>query len=149
MRIATLLCFVLTACSTPSVAPVREQVGVGDRETAPVRRASAAAVRMTPARLTLGQTQALHEGVRSSLKDPASAQFGSHVAGNNGKGGIVVCGWVNACNSYGGYTGKQPYLGFYLPDNGTFYAQRIGGTDVDVSALLSVCADMGLALSVT
>lgn len=50
------------------------------------------------------------ENVRELLKDPESADFSdvtTHVDGAN----IVVCGWVNAKNGYGGYTGREPFIG--------------------------------------
>lgn len=102
---------------------------------------------LTPHQLSSPQKDALFDGVRSSLKDPGSAQFGDYVAGLNSKNGIVVCGWVNAKNSYGGYTGKQPYLALYLPDNGKFYVQKIGSAPAEQTAVLSVCSRMGLTLN--
>jgi len=47
------------------------------------------------------------ELVRSALKDPVSAQF-EDVRAADGEG--VVCGLVNAKNSYGGYTGFKIFL---------------------------------------
>lgn len=103
---------------------------------------------LTPTALTQQQVAALHDGVRRTLKDPGSAQFGEHRAGLNEKGGIVACGWVNAKNSYGGYTGKQPYLALYLSDTGKFYAQSIGATEIRNTVILKTCADSGLPLPV-
>lgn len=45
------------------------------------------------------------------MKDPDSARFGSMVAGETSEGVIQVCGYVNGKNSYGGYTGEQPFIG--------------------------------------
>ena len=47
--------------------------------------------------------------VRDSMKDPSSAQFEDvqAVAYQDGK---VVCGSVNAKNSYGGYVGFTPFV---------------------------------------
>lgn len=43
------------------------------------------------------------------LKDPESARFGEiwALSGTNGK--RSVCGYINAKNSYGGYTGNQMF----------------------------------------
>jgi hypothetical protein len=46
---------------------------------------------------------------RSILKDPDSAQFSGLVAHQNGRD-TVVCGFVNAKNGYGGYTGRQGFI---------------------------------------
>ncbi len=101
---------------------------------------------VTPKALAPNQVAALQDGVRASLKDPSSAQFGTHKAGTNTKGGTIVCGWVNAKTSYGGYTGKQPYLALLLPDTGKFYVQKIGGTEAEAYAVQSVCMRSGLPL---
>jgi hypothetical protein len=44
--------------------------------------------------------------VRSALKDPESARFS---AMNIARNGAVVCGVINAKNSFGGYVGKQMF----------------------------------------
>ncbi len=113
---------------------------------APTPAAEPALELVTPRTLPPNQVAALQDGVRASLKDPTSAQFGQHKAGSNAKGGTIVCGWVNAKNSYGGYTGKQPYLALLLPDTGKFYVQKIGGTEAEAYAVQSVCTRSGLPL---
>lgn len=44
--------------------------------------------------------------VKSHLKDPSSAKFSGEYVSGNGR----VCGFVNAKNSYGAYSGSQRYL---------------------------------------
>lgn len=51
------------------------------------------------------QITAAHEFVRASLKDPDSAQFTNDVTGPG-----VVCGKVNAKNSFGGFVGPRSYV---------------------------------------
>ncbi|MGQ7088777.1 hypothetical protein ACUOBA_07390 [Escherichia coli] len=46
--------------------------------------------------------------VRDTLKDPDSAKFESYFR-DFGEDAGYVCGYVNAKNSYGAYTGKKPY----------------------------------------
>lgn len=50
--------------------------------------------------------------VANKLKDPESAQFKDLVQRPPSEPGksAVVCGWVNAKNSYGGYVGFKPFL---------------------------------------
>ncbi|HEY5085771.1 MAG TPA: hypothetical protein VII66_00295 [Gemmatimonadaceae bacterium] len=48
--------------------------------------------------------------VTRQLKDPESAQFSdvtAHVVG----GVVVACGYVNAKNGFGGYTGQTEFVG--------------------------------------
>jgi hypothetical protein len=56
--------------------------------------------------------------VRPQLRDPQSAIFRDLSATNDRKigkspAGLVVCGYVNAKNGFGGYTGEKPFINFY------------------------------------
>lgn len=53
--------------------------------------------------------QLAKERVASGLKDPESAQFRS-VRVSNFRGDKVICGEVNAKNSYGGYVGFKRFV---------------------------------------
>lgn len=102
---------------------------------------------LTPTSLTKKQMDAVRVGVRGKLKDPESARFGNMAAGADSKGFITVCGWVNAKNSYGGYTGDQPYTGLLASGpNGTFFAPiAVGGDDIEQQSTAMVCQRQGLA----
>ncbi|MDE9465465.1 hypothetical protein [Xenorhabdus bovienii] len=54
----------------------------------------------------VGKVSTAQYSVKESLKDPSSAEFSGDRLGNNG----AVCGYVNAKNSLGAYTGKQRYV---------------------------------------
>lgn len=57
-----------------------------------------------------GMKDAAIKSVSSQLKDPYSAQFSDMTASDQSlSGGIVVCGRVNAKNSYGAYSGSVPF----------------------------------------
>ena len=45
--------------------------------------------------------------VRAQLKDPESAKFSGVIMRPNG---LVICGYVNAKNSFGGYTGNKEFF---------------------------------------
>ena len=47
--------------------------------------------------------------IKSRLRDPESAQFGRVWAGGDSQ--VVACGYVNAKNGFGGYTGEELYWG--------------------------------------
>lgn len=101
--------------------------------------------------LSEAQIEAVQEGVRGKLIDPTSAIFGRMIAGRpiTPPGLINVCGWVNAKNSYGGYTGEKPFLGGLTSERGAspvFVLTRLGGADPRTYAILETCSRMGLPL---
>lgn len=69
-----------------------------------------------PTYKTIGLTKEVEAAgtakVRDSLKDPESAQFTGLYAATriDGGGPPVLCGFVNAKNSYGGYVGKKAFM---------------------------------------
>jgi hypothetical protein len=63
-----------------------------------------------PVELTGSQIERVETAVRGALKDPDSARFGVLRGAGEPKGkGLVVCGLVNAKNSFGGYVGSRPF----------------------------------------
>ena len=53
----------------------------------------------------------MQRNTRAVLKDPDSARFGAMAASKTADNIVYVCGTVNARNSFGGYTGAQPFTG--------------------------------------
>lgn len=66
--------------------------------------------------------QKAQESVRAQLKDAESAEF-RNVAIRNYKGAPLVCGEVNAKNSFGGYSGYQQFV--FAGSMGTFLADHM------------------------
>lgn len=99
-----------------------------------------------PITLTPAQRKAVQTGLKTRLKDPDSARFGEFKAGRDGKGEITVCGYVNAKNSYGGYTGQKPFLGVLSQGSNHFVVAGIGGTDIETLSVQQVCARAGLTI---
>lgn len=89
---------------------------------------------------------AIVNGVRARLKDPMSAVFGGAVAKRDPEGFVYVCGSVNAKNSYGGYTGHQPYSGMLVGEGAKVFFAVVGiaGSEDERTAILSVCHERGL-----
>ena len=82
--VAAVMCLGLTACG-PSEADTK-----ADKESWMIEKTKAA--------------------VKQRLKDPESAEFSSvHTVDN--QDGIIVCGYVNAKNSFGGKNGMQRFVG--------------------------------------
>lgn len=67
------------------------------------------------------QTRA-EDAIRATLKDPQSAQFERMRAGSAADGATLVCGFVNAKNGFGGYTGRK------------LFAVRVSGSSATVEA---------------
>lgn len=68
-----------------------------------------------------GAEMAAKAAVLSELRDPSSAVFEQVELLSNG----VVCGYVNARNGFGGYTGSQPFM-FGDPVGGLVMQERGG-----------------------
>lgn len=98
--------------------------------------------------LTSEQLDTVYQGVRDELKDPNSAIFGRVVAGTTPESDniLLVCGWVNAKNSYGGYTGEKPFMGSMIRGVRFFTLLSIGGTDSQTRVVLTLCTRQGLSL---
>ena len=100
--------------------------------------------------LTDEQIEYVRLGVRNILKDPDSAIFGRIIAGalNASHTSLVVCGWVNAKNSFGGYTGRRPFIGevegVFIQEAFTFL--DVGDTDAEALAVIILCDHHGLSL---
>lgn len=75
--------------------------------------------------------QEAKQKVSSNFKDPYSAVFEGVYMGNAANGDPVVCGTVNAKNSYGAFVGRRRF--YYLP--GTPYVDDGRNQDVVLHAL--------------
>jgi uncharacterized protein YceK len=75
--------------------------------------------------LTAEQESAAKAAVRSSLKDPGSAEFYDLYGAKDPKDETIkvsYCGQVNAKNSYGGYVGRTPFI--VLGDKALLWERR-------------------------
>jgi hypothetical protein len=65
--------------------------------------------------------------VNAKLKDPQSARYGEMIrkvgANVNGKPEEVVCGTVNAKNSFGEYGGNRRFV-YFIADGGTYLVEE-------------------------
>lgn len=67
---------------------------------------------------------------RDVLKDPDSAKVTNLLVKPDASGGLAFCGFLNAKNSYGGYTGGQLFAGKINTDAaGKPVSARIDGMD--------------------
>jgi hypothetical protein len=95
--------------------------------------------------------QAVAQAVKSNLKDPYSAVMGPSSARGrirNGVRELVVCGYVNAKNSFGGYNGMQPYEGVYSMATQHFNIIAMGDESPNAGLMIaSSCRAAGLPIS--
>lgn len=98
----------------------------------------------TPYPLSTSEVANIQTMTKRELKDPASAVFGSIRAATQPDGAIVVCGWLNAKNSFGGYTGMQPFAGILTKEAPGFLLADIGGERSMAVAIGVVCRRSGV-----
>ena len=97
--------------------------------------------------LTSDQVEKVRDGVRMRLKDPASAMFGTIVAGRRADGRIMHCGYVNARNSFGGYTGMRMFTGLLPVIQGITLSASViafGETQTEDYVVRRMCSEAGL-----
>lgn len=80
--------------------------------------------------------------LKTGLKDPESARFGVMNAAKQLDGTITICGWVNAKNSYGGYSGEMPFIAVYSNKSG----HAVMGSIEDFDIIEPTCQENGLSL---
>lgn len=60
--------------------------------------------------LSPAEMAAAEDAIRRELRDPESAIFRDVMAGQGPGGPLVVCGYVNARNGFGGYVGEEIFI---------------------------------------
>jgi hypothetical protein len=98
----------------------------------------------TPVALTDRQKSIIRSSIVAQLKDPDSARFGPMAAIATPDGQMIACGFVNARNSFGGYTGMQPFVGHFGPGN--FIISANGSTPPMYDYVLDQCRRAGVLI---
>jgi hypothetical protein len=96
-----------------------------------------------PVSLSADQTDLVQGEISSALLDPSSARFGPMSAVQSSQGPIVVCGYVNGTNTFGGRVGDMPFMGLLVHDSTAFSLGRIATDDVTYRVIRSYCAESG------
>lgn len=98
--------------------------------------------------LTPPQRHAMESAIKATLKDPDSAQFSRLKARKvfmpGGKVAIQACVFVNARNSFGGFTGAAPVAGVFPYDNHSVFRITSWRDSQLAQAFAEGCAQMGL-----
>lgn len=94
--------------------------------------------------LTAAERAVVEMDIKKQLKDPDSARFKwlPYIEQPNGH----YCGLVNAKNSYGGYTGDQPFYVMLVMPEGPIFAANVvgvGGNEFRQRAIIQQCAEQG------
>ena len=98
------------------------------------------------ASLSKAQIKAVEDGVKRKLRDPESARFGRYAAAKQSDGSIVVCGWVNSKNGYGGYAGFGPYYGVLFDKPLGYEAKTVANGELGITGVTRYCREDGVQL---
>lgn len=93
--------------------------------------------------------EAMHQVISAEFTDPTSAQYKAMVKRDRLLNDFVVCGWVNAKNSMGGYTPFVPFSYNVKRASGATYEGILNPTlrDLAMTALASSgCSAAALGL---
>lgn len=104
--------------------------------------------RVNPMPISLALEEIITSGVRQRLPNPASAKFGTMLAGERtlkGRHEIVVCGYVNARNSSGADGGDEPFIAKIYPNAGSSFELVAMGNDAR-PAVGGACRAAGLPI---
>jgi hypothetical protein len=118
---------------------------VGPTTTVSATAASTPAALSTAAKpitLSRSQANAITDAFWRALDDPAWVKVGAYSAGIDPAGITIVCGAVNARNSFGVYSGMKPFRGEFR--GGEFKPSVIGGPDPSVT--IASCEKAGLPI---
>lgn len=95
-------------------------------------------VKLKSRELTAAEKSMIATAVKNNLKDPESAKFKWNKLLYSGKADVEsYCGYVNARNSYGGYTGFDIFNVILVRENGKFLPPLI----VTLSGAWSLCEE--------
>lgn len=96
----------------------------------------------TPAQVEHYDRLMIRRAVLARLRDPDSARFSPiERAAEQTNGDKVICGFVNARNGFGGYTGDTPYMAVMRSHLVAELALGVG-RETD-AALVTVCRQLG------
>lgn len=107
---------------------------------------ASASFAQTNASLSKAQVKAVEDGVKRKLRDPDSARFGRYAAAKRSDGVIVVCGWVNSKNGYGGYAGFGPYYGVLLDKPLGYEAKIVANGELGIIGVTRYCREDGVLI---
>lgn len=134
MRNKALLLLAASLCGCVTTAPKPDP---GDQHVKPIP-------------ISLALEEIITTGIRQRLQDPASARFGTMLAGERTLGGrqeIVVCGHVIVKKSSGGHRTDEPFAARIYPDAGSaFELVAIGDEAPKTSLIGDACRAAGLAI---
>lgn len=121
--------FLLVGCAPLSSSQYQSKTHtpVSSFEAIPAVRVEMSAEKLEKAKLQ----------VSKGLKDPYSAQFSELYGVRTRKGKVIICGTVNAKNSYGGYTGEKTF--FIDTSNNELFYPSGKNSDLIESIAISNC----------
>jgi len=95
-----------------------------------------------PETLSMQQAQAVSTAFEGVLIDHKSAELSDLKSATSANGTLSVCGYINAKNRFGGYTGKLPFFGSF---RGEAFELRTVGQDRDtLHQVMNRCQMFGI-----
>lgn len=97
----------------------------------------------TPYSLSSAEVQTVQSAIQYQMKEPTSAQFRDIQGAKLASGEVLICGWVNGRNSFGGYTGFMPFAGRL---NGSFSLGLLAADNSDANVVAHQCRQAGMIM---
>ncbi|TPI24795.1 hypothetical protein FJW08_29325 [Mesorhizobium sp. B3-2-1] len=101
-------------------------------------RPDAGGQRVNPIPISLALEEIITTGIRQHLPDPASARFGTMLAGErtlDGRQEIVACGTVSAKTLAGAHGGDKPFIAKVYPEAASSFELVAMGEDTEAARL--------------
>lgn len=101
-----------------------------------------AAAMAEDAHLSPEQEQTISEAFKAVLLDPESGMISGLAAAESANGTLSVCGYINAKNRFGGYTGKVPFFGTFR--DARFEVRSVGQDSDSLQQVMNRCQMFGI-----
>jgi len=98
----------------------------------------------SPIELSEIQIKEIKSSVRAVLKDPDSARFGTIMGAKEPNDQIFACGYINAKNSFGGFTGERLFISASTSDG--FLTFKIANDKNSTWAVQKTCHDKNIKI---
>lgn len=82
------------------------------------------------------ELKSIKSALANRLKDPDSIKLSEIRVKDD-----YVCGFINAKNSYGGYTGKKPFYGMLMSQGRLFGVVGIGDNESEAVIITNMCVE--------
>lgn len=100
----------------------------------------------TPRTLSKADVEFVQTIIKRKLKDPDSAKFEGLEGWTTTTGHAFVCGWVNAKNGFGGYTGRKPFMASLTRSTASSSLDVVAKDSLDLMLLRAACPNLATTI---